>query len=249
MGRGLPPGGPGDFAFVGGEFGIANQIVAGAPYTAEAVTQFTQTLADGNKIQRTITASVARDSEGRTRTERTLQAIGPLTASGTSSPLKTVFVNDPVAGVSYMLNPNNHTFRQMPVLFRGGGGGGRRGPALFRQELAGSAPRARANGTPKTEDLGTQTIQGLAAQGKRITRTIPAGAVGNQRAINIVTEVWYSPDLQTIVLSKTSDPRFGETVYQLTNINRAEPDHSLFTVPQQYTLEQRRAHRGAARAE
>src|ERR1700676_5611445 len=84
MGRGFPgrgPMGPGDFAFIRGEFGIANKVVQGAPYTAQAVTQFTRTLGDGNRIQRTTTALVARDSDGRTRREVTLEAIGPLTAS------------------------------------------------------------------------------------------------------------------------------------------------------------------------
>ncbi len=95
-------------------------------------------------------------------------------------------------------------------------------------------------GAPKEEDLGAQVIQGLTAQGKRVTRTIPAGQVGNQRPIDIVTETWYSPDLQVVLMSKTSDPRFGETVYQLNHINRAEPDHSLFTVPSDYTVQQGR---------
>ncbi len=94
---------------------------------------------------------------------------------------------------------------------------------------------------PKTEDLGMQQIEGVSAQGKRITRTIAAGQMGNDRAIEIVTETWFSPDLQMVVMSKTSDPRMGDNVYRLTNISRAEPDPTLFAVPSGYTVQQGRA--------
>jgi hypothetical protein len=229
QGRHFPgpgPLGPGDFAFIRGEFGIANKVVQGAPYTAQAVTQFTRTLADGNRIQRTTTASVARDSDGRTRTERTLEAIGPLAASRSHGGGKTVFINDPVAGISYVLDPNSHTVRQRPIASRGP----RKGQAPREMRML-----AR-DAAVKSEDLGTQTIQGVNVQGRRATRTIPAGQAGNQLPIDIVSETWYSPDLQAIVMSKTSDPRFGETLYQLTNINRAEPDHALFVTPPDYTV-------------
>jgi hypothetical protein len=88
----------------------------------------------------------------------------------------------------------------------------------------------------KTEDLGTQTIQNVSAQGKRVTRVIPAGREGNEKEIDVVTETWYSPDLQVVVMSKTSDPRFGDSVYQLNSITRAEPDPALFAVPSDYTV-------------
>lgn len=225
--------GPGDFAFIQGEFGMAKQV-QGAPYSAEAVTQVNQTLADGNRIQRTITTVVARDSEGRTRIERTMNAIGPLAAPASGRPFKAVFINDPVAGVSYVLNPNNRTMRQVPVTF---GRAGRRGQSQNASPGFATRPHAHTSAKNAEQDLGTQTIQGVAAQGKRVTRTIAAGEVGNQRAIDLVTETWYSPDLHVTVMSKSSDPRFGETVYQLTNINRAEPDHSLFVPPSDYTLQ------------
>lgn len=90
---------------------------------------------------------------------------------------------------------------------------------------------------PETkESLGRQSIEGVEAEGTRITVTIPAGAIGNERPINIVNERWYSPELQTVVLTKNSDPRFGETIYRLTNINRSEPAHTLFEVPSDFTI-------------
>ena len=230
------PGGPGDFAFVRGEFGMAGKVVTGAPYSAQAVTQFTQTLADGNHIQRTTTASMSRDSQGRTRTERSLPAIGALAGSGTAS--KAVFINDPVAGMGYMLDAAHKTARQMPA--------NRHRPPSDPSFLPGTGTlqhspiKQRSNANVKIDDLGTQVMDGLNVQGKRKTRTIPAAQAGSARDIEIVNETWYSPDLQMVVMSKTSDPRFGDSVYQVTNINRVEPDPSLFTVPSDYQVQQGR---------
>ncbi|HEX8686715.1 MAG TPA: hypothetical protein VF654_09435, partial [Pyrinomonadaceae bacterium] len=60
--------------------------------------------------------------------------------------------------------------------------------------------------------------------------------IGNERAIQITSERWYSPELQVVVMTRHSDPRFGETTYRLTNVTRAEPDRSLFEVPAGYAL-------------
>ncbi|HTW65322.1 MAG TPA: hypothetical protein VME17_11925 [Bryobacteraceae bacterium] len=236
QGPGRHMGGPGDFAMVRAEFGMTNKVVQGAPYSAQAVTQFTQTLANGDHISRTTTASIARDSQGRTRTERPFGAIGALSAGQTAR--STVMIFDPVAAKSYVLDATSHTARSMPI----------RASRLAAGSSATPRTRpARNLANVKTEDLGTQVIQGLTAQGKRVTRTIPAGAEGNEKEIDIVTETWYSPDLQTIVMSKTSDPRYGDSVYQLTGVNRAEPDPTLFVVPSDYTVKEGRGmHRGPA---
>ncbi|HYL39569.1 MAG TPA: hypothetical protein VEV17_26865 [Bryobacteraceae bacterium] len=232
MGRTAGPGGPGDFAFLRAEFGFAGKVVTGAPYSAQALTQFNQTLADGTHIQRSSTAAVARDSQGRTRSERNISLIGPLAAAG-RQPRTTVMINDPVGGVNYVLDANSKTYRQMQAPARG-----------LRGQHAGPPPDApavpRHAPAAKTEDLGTQVIQGVSAQGTRVTRTIAAGQAGNDRPIEIVTETWIAPDLQVVVMSKTSDPRFGDSVYQLTNISRVEPDPSLFSVPSGYTVQQGR---------
>jgi hypothetical protein len=230
---GPPPGGPGDFAFMHGEFGFAGKVVAGSPYSAQASTQFTQTLADGTHIQRSTTATLARDSQGRTRREETVSSIGRLSAGSSGTPRTTVFIHDPVASMSYVLDSSAHTVRQMQIS---------QGPHTRGQAAAGTGRgKPHGRGGPQnatTEDLGTQVIQGVNATGTRITRTVAAGAAGNDRAIQVVTETWYSADLQMVVMSKTSDPRFGESVYQLTNITRAEPDASMFAVPSGYTVMQ-----------
>jgi len=217
-------GGPGgDFSMVRAEFGLSNKVVPGAPYSAQVVTQFTQTLSNGDHIQRTTTASMARDSQGRTRMDRSLATVGALSATA-GGQARVVMIHDPVAGMSYALDPASHTARSMPI------------PAA-RTGLAGAHARAeRTQASAKTEDLGTQVMQGVSAQGKRVTRAIPAGEEGNEKEIDIVTETWYSPDLQVVVMSKTSDPRFGESVYQLNAINRTEPDPALFAVPADYSV-------------
>jgi hypothetical protein len=91
-------------------------------------------------------------------------------------------------------------------------------------------------GEVKTESLGTRKLEGVEAEGTRLTKTIPAGEIGNERTFEIVYERWYSKDLQLIVYSKYSDPRFGEITYQLTNIKRSEPDAELFKVPADFKI-------------
>ena len=88
------------------------------------------------------------------------------------------------------------------------------------------------------EQLGKQIIEGVEAEGTRTTVTIPAGEIGNERPIEIVSERWYSPELQLVVMTRNSDPRTGETTYKLTNINRAEPAKSLFEVPSDFTIKE-----------
>jgi hypothetical protein len=99
------------------------------------------------------------------------------------------------------------------------------------------------------EVLPARQIEGVMAQGKRITRRIPAGAIGNEQPIVMVTEEWYCPDLQVLVLTRTSDPRTGETTYSLTNITRVEPSPSLFDVPADYTVKQTGVRRAPAVSE
>jgi hypothetical protein len=221
--------GPGDFDMVRAEFGMPNKVVTGAPYSAQAVTQFTQTLANGDHISRTLTASVARDSQGRTRTDRSIGTVGALAASGRGEE-RAIVIHDPVAGMSYALDPATKTAHSMAIP----------APRNHARSENEGAPAQRWQAAAKIDDLGTQTIGGVSAQGKRVTRVIPAGKEGNEKEIDIVTETWYSPDLQVLVMSKSSDPRFGDEVYQLNSLTRAEPDPTLFTVPSDYAVKQGR---------
>jgi hypothetical protein len=88
----------------------------------------------------------------------------------------------------------------------------------------------------KTEQLPARQIEGVMAEGTRITRTIPAGAIGNEQPIVITSEEWVSPELQVLVMTRTSDPRTGESTYRLMNITRGEPNPSWFEIPPDYTV-------------
>ena len=254
------------------------EAVKGAPYSATAVMESTQVLADGNRIVNKSSIFQARDSEGRTRREMP-KSLGPLPADLPAM----VMISDPVSKTDYMLNPKEKTadvikrvngkivFKSETVQKAGTEAGDKvkiTAPIISERVVeintnqAGTpantslplSPPAQGfafhvntgggeitkpvefGGDAKHEDLGTQVIDGVSCTGTRETRTIAAGAIGNEQPIEITSETWTSPELKTLVLSKHNDPRFGETVYQLTDIKRSEPDASLFQVPSDYRI-------------
>lgn len=241
---GPPPGAM--FDFLGVREASEGKVVKGMPYRAEAVTEVSQSLADGNRITRRTTAAVARDSEGRTRREASVAALGPLAPHDAP---RLVFIQDPVAGTSYVLEPDTRTARKLGLHRTP-----RRSRAGVRFEVplpeGGSGPNVVFRKRPhemgegrwprQTENLGTQAQEGVDATGTRTTVTIPEAAIGNAKPIMIVSERWLSPELQVEVSSTHRDPRFGETTYRLTGIVRGEPEKALFEVPGDYTLREGR---------
>ena len=242
-------GPPGDVRLIGAMPGRQNRVVKNAPFSADMVTETTQTLAGGNRIHQTSAAKIYRDSEGRERNEQSLNGLGALAPNLHLPPV--VYINDPVAGVDYALNQRDKIAMRStaPPPGRAGRGMGQRPEQAQNGPPTGSVPPIggrwgrgnRADGATrqnvKTESLGRQTIEGVPADGTRTTVTIPAGSeMGNEQPILIVSETWYSPDLQTVVLFKHADPRAGETVSRLSNINRAEPAPSLFQPPADYKV-------------
>jgi hypothetical protein len=242
--------------------------VTQAPYSADAVTEVTQTLADGNRINRRTVSRVYRDAAGRVRREQAVSGAGPLGAAAEG--VRIVVVQDPVAKVMYTLDPTRQEARKLPMDLNVLVSHTPEGvpSTVFRRiernvVVAGPAPgegeKVRMalpeGGAPLRhlgvitdqvdpvaiphgagESLGTRTIEGVEAQGTRWANVIPAGAVGNERPIEVVTERWFSPELKVVVLAKHSDPRLGETVYQLTGIVRQEPPPDLFMVPPDYKV-------------
>jgi hypothetical protein len=220
------------------------KTTTGAPYSADATTEFVQVLADGNRIVRRTVTRIFRDSEGRVRRE----------SIGADGSIDSISIVDPVSGVSATLDPDTKTFESGQGKFTAVARGGKAfavkthdDPDLDKhlaerkkqiEILANKvrvAEKPASNGqTARHEDLGQRTIDGVAARGTRTTTTIPAGSIGNEQPIHVVSEEWFSPDLQVVVLTKHSDPRSGETVYSLTGINRAEPGRALFEVPADY---------------
>jgi hypothetical protein len=213
------------------------RAVTDAPYSAEAITEVTQALADGNRIQRRTSAKVARDSQGRVRREQQAMALGGLVAEADTL---IVTISDPVTGTFVTFNQGD----KVAMRSREFGAAGRmeaigrlRDPATAGGVMVSPSMGARTFGGAETtvgvdtQSLGTQDIEGVKAEGTRTTTTIPAGAIGNELPIEMVGERWYSPELQVVVMTRRSDPRFGETIYRLTNIVRAEPAATLFQVP------------------
>jgi hypothetical protein len=245
---------------VGGAPGAAGNVffatkgtgatVQGAPYSATITNDAVQTLADGNRIVQTSSGMIARDSQGRTRQDTMLPQLGNLSAANAPH---IVFLQDPVSQTAYTLNLTDKTAQKMSIPAPGVNGAA--GVAVATSLAVGTkSPLPGVTFLPPpqvtlmkvsggdnsenvtTEDLGSQTMEGIFVTGIRNTSTIPAGQIGNDQPIQIVTEVWTSPDLKTIVYSKHSDPRIGEQTYKLTNINRAEPDLTQFIVPADFKI-------------
>jgi hypothetical protein len=197
--------------------------VTGAPYSATRTTQIQRVLSDGNQVSRTEQSKVYRDAQGRTRSERT---ITPPASSG-KQPYTVATIVDPVAGYRYLLNSSNMTAIQRALPAQSG-------------STTGSTPPTRPsqpNGVQvSTVNLGTQIINSVPATGTQVTRTIPAGAIGNAQPITIVRTTWTSTGLKVPVQIKSNDARNGSIDMELTNIQESAPDPSLFTVPSTYTI-------------
>ena len=242
--EGVGEGGPGGalserIELLGFEGLRPGKVVKGAPFTATASSETTQTLQDGTKIDRTTSSTLYRDSQGRFRRDVTLSGFGALQAAG--KPRTVTVIGDPVAGVHYVLDPEKKVAHKMTPPNGGKNGGGANGNAqAFQQKMQQRMAKEEASGEVTKASLGTQTIKenGLSAEGTRITRTIPMGQIGNSNPIQIVFERWYSPDLQIVVKSTRTDPRFGTTTYVLTNVQRTEPAPAMFTVPSDYTVKE-----------
>lgn len=240
------------------------KTIKNAPYMADSVTESVQTLADGNRITNTNKSSFARDSEGRTRRENTIHNLGAI--GTTSSPISSVFIDDPVAGVTYSLDP------QAKVAFKVSGrimnvnnekdlaesittrinkridqaietriekklDGRVRDQVIIERRLEGPASSGNKNNLRK-EELGTRNIEGVTARGTRSTMTIPAGQAGNERPIEVVTETWYSDEIKATVLNIHTDPRIGTVTTRLSNLRLGEPSKSFFEPPVGYRIEQ-----------
>jgi hypothetical protein len=251
----------GTMEFVRNEFG-PTATVKGAPYSAEALTESIQTLPDGNRIVHRDSVSLARDKEGRTRRDVSMPALPGMQESDAP---KLSFIFDPTTNTSYTLNHTSRTASkgsghmfsyqfssgtgpvEAPgVAVRAGAGivTSARVVEKFQHVDAAPAPAiaavkvaGRHSENTRTDKLGKQTMEGVAVEGTRTVITIPAGQIGNERPIEIISERWYSPELQMVIMTKHSDPRSGETTYKVSNLRREDPPPQTFEVPSGYTME------------
>lgn len=211
----------------GGPWGgmLFHGTITGAPFSATETTQTQRTLTNGTQVQNQQQSNIYRDAQGRVRVDTTITRPAT-TSAGTPTTVQMSTIYDPVAGYIYRLNPTKMTAVQSPIPQR---------------------PASSSSGTPpartppagvqvQKQSLGTQTINGVSANGTEVTTTIAAGTFGNSAAIQTVRVTWISPALQIPVQVTVSDPRSGNSSMNLTNIVEAAPDESLFQVPAGYTV-------------
>src|SRR5215475_3857602 len=243
-----PFGGPG----IGVIGGPVVGSVKNAPFSGEMVVESIQTLADGNRIVRRTNIIIHRDGEGRIRRETSFKIWDA--SSGAYKEHITIQVSDPFGGQNFTLDPQNRTAHKFPVrpireiagvttsqAVTVGGIADRTAVApgtVSVPSLVMPLGRFGVNAETKNESLGSQMIEGVEAEGTRITHTIPAGAMGNERPIEATYERWRSKELQLDVLIKSVDPRSGESTQQMTKISRGEPDPALFEIPSDYTVQE-----------
>jgi hypothetical protein len=242
--------------------GAEAQVVKGKPYSADTSTETVQTLSDGNRIAHRTVSKFFRDSEGRTRREETFGNVDP---EHPSPHEVKIFIDDPVAGTSFVLDTGSKSAEKMQrvrdlvdVQRTDAEGSQIMAKIVNDSETTGQAPPGKMffniqdqhstgpndlafvvadeNRNIAKEDLGTRSIEGVDCTGTRQTSTIPAGAIGNDKPISIVTETWFSSAIGAVVESISDDPRYGKTTYQLTNVQLSEPARSLFELPANFKV-------------
>ncbi len=224
-----PGGGPGNEGpppppngmFIAAELRFGDKLVEGQPFSAEIVIEDTRRLYDGSTVTKSSKGATYRDAAGRTRREQTLEMVGGFDiVNQDDKPQMLVFINDFPTKTQYFLDLNNKVARKHKI--------DQAGPPRDEPKPPGDA---------KSETLGTKIIEGVNVEGTRITFEIPAGHIGNDKPIQVVTENWYSPELRLIVMSRHIDPLSGEHVFKLVNIKRSEPSADLFIVPSGFRVE------------
>jgi len=240
--------------------GAETQVVKAKPYSADTSTETVQTLADGNRIAHRTVSRFYRDSEGRTRREQTFGNVDP---EHPSPHEVKVFIDDPVNGTALVLDPGSKTLEKLQSTDKLGHV--QRDDADGAQIMLKLVKESEANGQAAPgkvffnighssnpdggtlvisdenrdivkEDLGARNIEGVDCTGTRQTSTIPAGSIGNEKPISIVTETWFSEAIGAVVESISDDPRYGKTTYRLTNVQLSEPPRSLFEPPANFKV-------------
>jgi hypothetical protein len=211
-----PPPPPPTAEFLGAEMRFGDKLIKNAPFSAEILIENSRRLFDGSVVTKQSKGTTYRDGAGRTRRERTLDDIAGFSIG---EPQKFVVINDFPANTNYFIDLNRKTVRQNPLRDN-------RPPQRDFEPKDG-----------KTESLGTKMLEGVSVEGTRTTFEIPVGQIGNDKPIQVVTEKWYSPELQLVIMSKHTDPLAGEQIFRLVNIKLGEPSPDLFTVPNDFKME------------
>jgi hypothetical protein len=206
-------------------------IVANNPFHAEILV----TNAPGSSNPASRLEYVARDSQGRIRTDRTggeyRRDNGP--EAGTEVERRVIALCDPVAHTLTRIDTLNKTATiihsrpsaPMAKLLQ---------PA---HELTFCASRLQIGLRSGGEDLGVKMIEGVEARGERITMPALVTATEGAPTNPNTSERWCSDDLSAVVLTLTENGRTGtKTSMAIQNIERTEPDPSLFQIPPDYSV-------------
>jgi hypothetical protein len=244
--------------------GPGASTITGSPFSATEQTHSLQILGDGSRIEQSNAVQISRDSDGRTRREPVSTAsekadmvtiqdpvaganylLDPLGKTATKLPLpkllsaRVVAAGQGIASTSSasITASSPASFTSLATTVRVAGGGELPQVMSYRA----SPVNIESAAAPVQDDLGTQNINGVVAKGTRSTITIPTGQIGNDRPLQVINERWYSEELGMLIKTSNSDPRFGTTTYELTNISRAAPDPTLFQVPADYSINESKA--------
>jgi len=244
---------PGNVGLTVGSDGLEfeRRLVRGAPFSAVLLIETVRFLPDGTRSARTFSSVIYRDERGRIRRDQMYRQMPP--GAEKDQPQRTIII-DPVAGFTYILEHGARLVHRVPItlLSEPGSASSKKTEMSVARAPLGSSEilplgpvgervqSSQSMGTsfaPETrqEMLGTREIEGVTTEGSRVPRTIPS-AVGNAEPIEAVTERWYSPALQIVILLTQSDPRIGESTYRVTEIKRSDPPARLFAVPADYRI-------------
>jgi hypothetical protein len=211
--------------------------IRNAPFSAGVSTEYDHQLANGNHIHRETRGKVARDSQGRVRTET--EVTSPI--SGVES-AENIAIQDPVLREVIHLDPHARVARVFHLSEMRSASVSASNSSLPAKQGSGSpvadpvglnALFAHSDGRSIVEPLGLKLIEGVRATGTRTTRST-TNLQGEP--VTAVTEVWFSTELQMVLLSVSDDGESGRTVMRLTNIRRTAPNEELFRVPPEYTI-------------
>jgi hypothetical protein len=227
-GPGRGPGGQmaGMFEFGGLMGGFGGKVVTGKPVQATLTITRTETLPD-NTITSTTTGTFARGADGSTYRDVKFSALGPWAASG--KPQEFIYIRNVSKDTEYIVNVTKGTYRAFPIRERGPK---QEGKTDRTKNPFAADETVNDNPNGSYTDPVSKTV--YPADDRQVTRTIPAGAIGNLNALIITSERWYSSALDLLLEATRTDPRFGTTTYQLSGIGQS-PAASLFTPDPSFT--------------
>lgn len=202
--------------------GIWVTPVPNAPFTATVQIVSHNKLPDGTEHIVKTDNHIARSSSGRIRNERRL--LVPQSFTGEPR-LLSAHIYDPSSRLNIFTDPATRLARESVL------------PAPLRTPSAALPPAQQRTAPGVTQTpLGDQILDGVQLTGTRKSRIIPAERSGTGQPVTITDDYWYSPELAIYLIIRHDDPRTGEQLVAVTQIERAEPPADLLAVPEDYKI-------------